>query len=106
MYGFGISLYQTKNATFTESPVNNVEPFIVGQVVSRATVKCDPGEWDYVTSDFSYQWLLDGRAASGGTEQSYTINTRDIGKVLSCNVSASNISGTIEVETRGTLIER
>lgn len=105
MYGFGISLYQTKNATFTESPVNIVEPYIAGDVVSRKTVRCNPGQWDYVTSDFSYEWLLDGDRAPGGDKQSYTINVRDIGKVLSCNVSVSNISGRARVETRGVLIE-
>ena len=105
MYLFGISLYQTNKITFTEAPVNISDPYIDGDVISRKTVRCYPGEWDYVTSEFSYEWLLDGYRAPGGDQQSYTINVRDIGKVLSCNVSARNVYGTTTAETRGVLIE-
>jgi hypothetical protein len=105
MYLFGISLYQTNKITFTEAPVNIVLPFIEGNVATRSTVICNTGEWNYVTSNFSYQWLLDGRIASGGNEQSYTIDAKDIGKTLSCKVTASNVYGRTTVETRGTLIE-
>jgi hypothetical protein len=106
MYGFGISLYQTNKITFTEAPVNISDPYIDGEVVSRSTVRCYPGDWNYVTSEFSYQWLLDGNIASGGNEQTYIIDIRDIGKTLSCQVSASNVYGTTRVQTRGILIRR
>ena len=105
MYGFGISLYKTNNIIFTEAPVNIIEPSIEGDVISRETVRCDPGEWDYVTSEFSYQWLLDEKKVDGGDKQAYTINVRDIGKKLSCKVYASNVYGITEVETREVLIQ-
>lgn len=106
MYGFCISLYQTNKITFTERPVNFREPIIEGDPIPGLKVICNPGEWYYVTSNFSYQWLIDGEPIDRATDQSYNIDARDAGRVLSCSVSASNVYGLTKSESPGVTVER
>ena len=55
---------------------------------------CSQGGWIAVSRlSFNYQWLRDGSAIEGATSSTYTVQAADEGHTLSCEVTASNTSG-------------
>lgn len=76
------------------APVNTVAPvaspvnLFVGALVSVTN-----GSWTDFPTSYTYEWFADGVAIVGATSSSYTVQAGDIGKVLSCEVTASNSFG-------------
>ncbi|MCM3503499.1 S8 family serine peptidase [Curtobacterium sp. ODYSSEY 48 V2] len=52
------------------------------------TLKAKPGSWDGKKVSYSYQWLRDGVAVQGATDQRYTLGTTDAGHRFSVEVTA------------------
>jgi hypothetical protein len=104
MYGFGITLYQTNKITFTRPPGNIQQPYIVGDPMVGIESVCNPGVWENNTSQFKYQWKIDGVNIRIATTNKYTPIASDAGKNLSCVVTASNVYGSGSVETRGIVV--
>ena len=80
----------------TSDPVITGEP-VVGQTLS---VGVDP----WVTTDgadvtYSYQWLLNGRAISRATGETYVVGSKDVGKFISVRVTGSAVSHVAESVT-------
>lgn len=73
------------------APVVVTKPKVTGTPLVGETVSIDTGEWDVATDDltFSYQWLADGDAIEGATEQEFEIPAELVGSTLSAIVTAS-----------------
>lgn len=97
--------------TYPNYPLNTILPVITGTVAYSNTVSVDPGTWNsdsvYAvtpSTNFAYQWLRDGVAISGATTKDYTCVSADIGKNLSCQVTAANGRGSTPVVTTSQLV--
>jgi hypothetical protein len=70
-------------------------PTISGTPESGQTLTCNTGTWGGSPA-FAFQWLLDGSAISGATNQTYAVTDGDRGKQLACRVTGSNGAGSDE----------
>lgn len=78
------------------APVNTIEPSIDGnsQVGSVLTVVYN-GTWTgTLPITYTYQWQRNGVAIVGETAITYTIDIADLGQIINCLVTATNIAGT------------
>ena len=77
------------------SPVNLHPPTIVGKnLVAALIVIDDDGTWSGdLPIIFTYQWKKNGIDIIGETNSNYTTVLDDLGKAITCVVTATNISG-------------
>ena len=73
-------------------PGNTTPPSATGTATAGATLHCDPGSWTG-SPTFTYQWLRDGGAIPGATDQDYMLTTDDEGHSIACRVTATNAGG-------------
>ena len=97
-------------------PINTVLPVLTGTVAYLNTITVNTGTWDTTavvavnpTTNYSYQWLRDGVAipdlpVGTSTTNSYVCVSSDVGKQLSCRVTASNGRGGTPVVTASQLV--
>jgi hypothetical protein len=79
-------------------------PQVSGTAALGATLTCERGIWKGAPPpSFTYQWFRDGTALSAATASTYTVESADVGHLLSCNVIAANLEGKVEVESRNGL---
>lgn len=76
-------------------PVNTVQPVITGIAASGQVLSCSNGSWSNTPTSYTYQWIRDGRnyIPANSTSTNYTLVTGDIGKKISCRVTAYNGRG-------------
>ena len=84
-------------------PVNTALPSITGTVALSQTITCDPGTWTN-NPTFTFQWLRDGQAIGGATQSTYAIVSADVTHQLSCQVTATNPSGTDQKTSAGATV--
>jgi hypothetical protein len=74
--------------------VNTVAPAISGDPAVGSLLTSTQGTW---TGDapisYAYQWRADGASISGATSQIYTTLIGDVGKAITCRVTATNPGG-------------
>jgi hypothetical protein len=68
-------------------------PRIVGEPAAGRTLTCTTGSWLNGPEDYDYAWLLDGEPIAGATAATYTTAGSDLGKQVSCRVTAINDAG-------------
>lgn len=83
----------TPTTLFAYPPVEATVPTISGSQVDGQVLTLNSSY--YNTPTVTYQWYRDSVAISGETNSTYTTLTSDVGKVISCTVTASNTYGTI-----------
>ena len=78
--------------TLTEPAASTVPPTIAGSGVVGASLTCDPGTW---TADpvHAFEWLRDGTALPGALTATYPVVVADVGRQLTCRVTATTIRG-------------
>jgi hypothetical protein len=83
-----------ENAQF-QAPVNTTPPTISGNNIVGALLKVtDNGVWSgTIPITFTYQWKRNGIDISGETTSEYTTVLADLGKSITCEVTATNIVG-------------
>ena len=74
-------------------PANTGLPAITGTAVPGGTLTCSDGSWTDATLPFSRRWLADGTAIAGQTAATYLVATADLGKAVTCEVTARNGTG-------------
>jgi hypothetical protein len=76
-----------------EPPVNQTAPAINGAVQAGQSISCAHGGWlgDFLT--FAYQWLSNGAPIAGATGPTYVVQPSDVGRALSCRVTATGPYG-------------
>ncbi len=95
-------------------PINTVVPVLTGIVAYSNTITVNTGTWDTTavvnpTLAYSYQWLRDGVAIADtpvgtSTTSSYVCQSGDVGKQLSCRVTANNDRGGTPAITASQLV--
>ncbi len=75
------------------APHNTAAPVLSGDPEVGQTLSCSNGSWDNSPGAFAYAWLRDGVAISGQVSASYKVTAPDQGHSLSCEVKATNGSG-------------
>lgn len=73
-------------------PENVDVPHVQGEGLPGVLLTCTMGNWKNEPTAYSYQWMSD-EIQVGTNEASYTIGTSDVGHVITCVVTASNIGG-------------
>jgi hypothetical protein len=87
------------------SLVNTRRPSLRGSARVARTVRCDPGEWTgTVPIRYAYRWLRDGRLRARGS--GYRIRPSDLGRRLSCRVTATNLAGTRSATSSAVRVRR
>ncbi|HVO55938.1 MAG TPA: lamin tail domain-containing protein [Solirubrobacterales bacterium] len=77
-------------------PVKVTGPAASGSTYVGSSLSCDPGSWNGVPApSFGYQWLSNGSPIGSATSSSYTTTAADAGAAISCEVTATNASGSV-----------
>ncbi len=86
-------------------PVNTALPttFPAAPVYQGDTLYCDPGTWTGDNLSYAYNWYL-GTTTSVGTNDSYLIAGGDVGKTVTCKVTASNGVTTVSATSAGVVV--
>jgi len=78
----------------TEPPANTGLPQLRGTAVLGQTITCSQGSWSGDPPlSFAVQWLRTGVAIPAATGSTHSVAAADIGRQMSCRVTASNIYG-------------
>lgn len=82
------------------APMAEQSPFLTGTAAVGKTLTCERGIWNGAPPpSFTYQWLRDGEPIASQTESTYTVEPADQGHRISCDVTATNDEGSVELET-------
>lgn len=77
------------------APANYIKPSIFGTPEIGNTLVVNPGSWGgYPSPALSRAWLLNG-VASGIVGNSYTVQSGDLGKSITCRETGLNASGSV-----------
>lgn len=75
------------------APVNIVLPVITGTTTEGFTLSTSNGLWENDPTSYAYQWKRDGLNIVGQIASTYLLATADVGKSITCAVTASNTGG-------------
>lgn len=75
------------------APANESPPAITGGPEVGETVGCAPGAWWNGPTRYSFAWQRNGSTLAGQTTNQYTVTSSDFNQALTCQVVASNASG-------------
>jgi len=91
-----------RNTGSAAKPENEVTPVVSGAPPMVGTVlSVSNGIW-YSVEDitgYAYQWKRDGSNISGATGKTYTLAAADVGKSVSCAVTATNTTGSTAADS-------
>ena len=71
-------------------PVDTTAPVVSGGTIVGQILSSTTGTWTQTPTGYTYQWYRGAAAISGATASTYTLQTADIGDLISCQVIASN----------------
>ena len=74
-------------------PGNTAPPAISGVPEVGRTLECSRGSWTNDPTSFAYGWKRDGAAIAGATSSQYSVTGADVGRPITCTVTASNGGG-------------
>ncbi len=80
-------------------PVNTSAPAVTGTATVGSTLTTTVGNWSYVPTSYTYQWMRGATAISGATASTYVIATPDKTFTLSCMVTANNAAGSTSISS-------
>ena len=76
------------------APTNIVAPAITGSSTVGSVLTCTPGSWAGSPAPaIAYQWTLGGGDIAGETGNTLTTGAPQVGLVIGCRVTATNIAG-------------
>jgi hypothetical protein len=80
------------------TPANISLPVVTGTPTTGQTLTCTVGSWANADST-TFQWLRNGAAIVGATDDQYVLVVADEGTTVRCRVTATNESGSVSVES-------
>lgn len=72
------------------APVNTAAPTISGYSAAGSTFSTTNGSWSGQVTGYTYQWYANGVAINAATASTYAAVAGDVGKTLTCTVTAVN----------------
>ncbi|RUW56364.1 hypothetical protein [Mesorhizobium sp. M8A.F.Ca.ET.021.01.1.1] len=84
------------------SPSLTVAPAITGTLAVGSVATCSQGTWNdngSAITGYTYVWRTNGVVVSGATASTYTLQTADRGKLVTCDVTATNGNGSTTAVT-------
>ncbi len=96
----------TSNAiTAIQPPVNLTAPVVTGEGTPGQTLTCGTGTWNAdPAASYTRQWKSDGTDISGQTASTYVVQAGDVGKTITCAVTATNTGGSAVATSNGIFI--
>jgi len=90
-----------------QAPANLTAPIIDGKdIVGNLLKVIDDGQWSgTLPITFTYQWKQNGVDIPGETNSTYTSQLADLGNIITCLVTATNIVGSASQISNGILIQ-
>lgn len=80
----------------TVPPLNVSPPVVSGGTAIGSVLSCTSGVWSPIGT-YVYQWKSGGANIAGQTGTSYTAVSGDVGKTITCVVTATNVNGSVSV---------
>lgn len=115
VHGLSERFCMARNVAFTDAelialtaipvtiPVNTMLPAISGTATQGQTLSCSTGTWIGGGSiSYVYQWKADGINISAATASTYLLTATEVGKIVTCAVTATNSAGNATAITGGT----
>lgn len=80
---------------FGSEPADTSAPTISAEGAALGdSLTCSPGEWTgQPEPTYGYQWTRDGKKIELATSSTYVIGDEDVGQLLACEVTATNLEG-------------
>lgn len=75
------------------APANTVAPSISGIQTAGQTLAVSNGAWSQPVSSYAFQWKRNGTDIAGALAQTYLLQAADVGRAISCTVTATNSAG-------------
>jgi hypothetical protein len=95
----------TITAAVIAPPANTVLPAVTGNATVGSLLTCIQGTWTgQAPITYVYQWKADTINIVGATSQTYTTVTGDIGKTITCRVTATNVGGVTIATSNGIVV--
>jgi Putative Ig domain len=88
-----IILIVDTSPTPTLAPSNTSPPLITGTPAQGQSLVVSDGSWSQAPYQYNYQWNSGGTPVANAIADSYTVQTIDEGKNVSCTITAINIIG-------------
>lgn len=85
--------YMDPPPSFTSPPTLSAYTAADGDLL-----RCYPGEYEGAAGG-TFQWNRDGTPIPGETTNSYAVRAPDVGTSLTCTVTGTNLSGSVEATT-------
>lgn len=88
------SAYSQDTQLVTLAPSNTAAPIISGTATQGQKLTTSSGSWSgFPAPSYTYQWMRDGANISNATSGTYDLIAADVGKKISCVVTATNSAG-------------
>ncbi|MBZ9705398.1 hypothetical protein LB543_01470 [Mesorhizobium sp. ESP7-2] len=101
--GSGTPVASAATAAVIATPSNTVLPAISGTATQGQTLSCSAGTWSGGGSiSYAYQWKADGTNISAATASTYLLTASEVGKVITCAVTATNAAGSASATSAAT----
>jgi hypothetical protein len=98
----GLALRRRGHATPPASPANTVLPVVSGNAYVGSTLTSTTGTWTGATPiTYAYQWKAGGSNV-GSNQSTYVQVTGDLGKTITCTVTATNAGGSASAASAAT----
>jgi hypothetical protein len=86
-------------------PINTEAPVVTGDNFIDATLSVSDGSWDDSPDSFSYQWKRNGSNITGAHSSTYELRSADLGKQITCTVTATNAFGSASADSANTIYD-
>lgn len=87
----GKAAYRRAADAAGKKPVNSVLPAITGTATQGQTLTCSTGTWSNTPDAYAYQWNRAGVPIAGATASTRLLAVADVGNVMTCRVTATNL---------------
>ena len=84
------------------APVNTVAPAITGTPTQGQTLTVSTGTWNNSPLTYAYQWFRASTAISGAVIATYLLTATDVGAMVHCKVTATNLAGSATAPSNST----
>jgi hypothetical protein len=89
---------------FPATPASTAAPTLTGTAAVGQVLTCSQGSWAHEPTYLLYQWLRNGTVIAGQTGTTYTLQTADQDRSVTCSVTAGNGAGATIATSKAVVI--